>query len=609
MSVMYGPDCHNQGIRGYGNPEFGVVIVGSAPGRNDLKLGRPLSGTNGQLIDAVLEAVGWPRSKCYCTNLVCEYIKEPTLQEILACAPRFEAEIKDIKPKLIITLGKFATEVLTGKPIGTIRGCPVWNEKYDCWVMPTWHPANFLIGYDAAIIDIVKDLNKIKTILTWPKNIADFHYSVCDTVESAQAALQNFNDKEFVAVDVETDNKNIDEIDVYGDRLLCGSVSNGDLTYVLPYEVLKFVQFPPLRYTFHNGMFDTQAILRHTGIDLPIVEDTMLMSYALDERQGTHGLKYLAREYCGSGFFEKDIEKYKKIGMALAPVQILYHYNAADATYTARLAQALYPMMVKDKVDKVYTDILMPAANAFKYIQLRGVHVDRKKIYELGAEWTAKWLDQEQELVDMATAAGFPKRINTNSPKQLNVLLYDILHLPSGAKPNTRAETLEALVDEHPFVAKLMSWRRLDKMIGSYIKGIDEAIKDDRRVHANVLIHGTETGRLSYKNPPLQTIPKVEVVGEDLGRVREIFTPTDSRFIIVEADYSKSEIWGAYCHSKDPQMLSDLLSGDYHSQVASSVFNKPVSEVTKLERSHAKTVTFGRLISYAELKPSQLLEA
>jgi DNA polymerase-1 len=290
----------------------------------------------------------------------------------------------------------------------------------------------------------------------------------------------------------------------------------------------------------------------------------MLMSYALDERQGVHKLKQLAKEYCAAPDYEAEIAKVKK-HMLDVPQDILYKYNAADACYTARLAQALWPMLVADNVTDVYRNLLIPAANAFKEIQYRGVHISKDTVYKLGAEWTERWVKDEEELVADAASYGFKNkagRINTNSPKQLSELLFGILHLPGG--PSTRKEVLETLVDEHPYVSKLMAFRRLDHMLSSYIVGVEDDIKDDSRVHANVLLHGTETGRLSYRKPPLQTIPKVEAVGEDLGRVREIFTPTSSNYIIVEADYSKSEIWGAYCHSKDPQMLIDLLSGDYH---------------------------------------------
>jgi DNA polymerase-1 len=594
MSIIKGLDCHNHGINGYGNPADGVMIVGIAPGRNEMKVGRPLVGTSGQLLDAVLESVGWSRTKCYCTNLVCWFTSEPSLAEILECKPRLEAEIALYKPKIIITLGKLASESLTGKLFGSIMGCPIWSTKYCCWILPTLHPASFLHGYDGAIVTIVRDLAKITNILNWPPNVADFTYEVINDVEVAQSILNNWFPDEYVAIDVETTNPDTDEVSPYDERLLSFAISNGTHTYVFPTRVVKSVYFPKyLRYTFHNGMFDTQAIRKFLDVELPIVEDTMLMSYALDERQGVHKLKQLAKEYCGAPAYEEEIAKVKK-HMLDVPQDILYKYNAADACYTARLAQVLWPMVEADNMADVYTKLLIPAANAFKEIQYRGMYISKETVYRLGAEWTERWVKDEEELVADAASYGFKNktgRININSPKQLSELLFTILHLPGG--PSTRKEILDTLVDEHPFVSKLMAFRRLDHMLSSYIVGVDDDIKDDSRVHANVLLHGTETGRLSYRKPPLQTIPKVEAVGEDLGRVREIFTPTNRDYIIVEADYSKSEIWGAYCHSKDPQMLTDLLSGDYHSQVASSVFNKPISEVTKLERQQAKTVTFG----------------
>jgi DNA polymerase-1 len=107
------------------------------------------------------------------------------------------------------------------------------------------------------------------------------------------------------------------------------------------------------------------------------------------------------------------------------------------------------------------------------------------------------------------------------------------------------------------------------------------------------MLHSTVTGRLSYHEPPLQTIPKQYTLGDDYGRLRSIFAASDKDHVIVEADYGRIEIWCAYFESGDPQLLSDLQSGDYHARSASIILRKPLSEVTKQDRFTSKFVTFG----------------
>jgi len=130
-------------------------------------------------------------------------------------------------------------------------------------------------------------------------------------------------------------------------------------------------------------------------------------------------------------------------------------------------------------------------------------------------------------------------------------------------------------------------------MLSTYIMGIEDDVKKDGRVHPDTLLHGTRTGRVSYKNPPLQTIPKETGVGEDLARVRLLFVGGGPGRLILEADYQQAELRVGCNLSEDPQMAADIKSEDYHRQAASSIFNVVPAEVTALQRYESKFVTFG----------------
>jgi DNA polymerase-1 len=591
--LQAGIECHLDGIRGYGDPSYKVMIVGISPGANETRQGQPFVGMSGKILNVVLSGVKWPREQVYCTNLVCTEAPEPTASQLLACAPRLAAELDEYKPKLVITLGKLATERFTNLPMKRAQGQVIWNGMY--YILGTYHPAAVLHGGSHMMADIIRDLSKIPAIINdypndgqWPTT----PYTLCTNPASAQAALRSAATSEYAVVDIETTNPHIESLDTFVDRLLCLSVCTGDHTYVFTPAACEGLIWPlQARWTFHNGMFDSQGIRRYLGVSLPVVEDTMLMSYSVDERSGRHGLKRLAREYCGADYYEDSVggENHKDF-QGTEPTH-LWEYNAKDAQYTYKLINILKQKQATEGSEWFYSNLLIPAANVYKDITYRGAHVNLLTIRNLTMDFIPRWKQSYIDLQQSATAEGFPGEINLNSPKQLSVFLYNILGLPGG--PTTNRAQLELLQGTHPFIDHFMKHRQLDHVIRAYLLGIMDDIKPDRRVHANVLLHGTVTGRLAYREPPLQTLPKAMVVGDDLARVRRIFDATNDNYCIMEADYEKAEVWCAQYISGDTRMLSDLQSVDFHSMVASNTFRVPYEEVTEKQRFNAKAVTFG----------------
>jgi uracil-DNA glycosylase family 4 len=581
--------CHQHGITGYGNPDEGVMLVGISPGREDVVQGKPFVGQSGRLLQAILEAVGWPRENVYCTNLVCYPCDSPTAAEISMCLPRLLAEINQFKPKLIILFGHIVSAALTGSD-RLNRGAVRWHPEFNAYVMTTFHPASLLRGDSKLFNDVVRDLAKIPIVVKWPQDDTynKVEYTVVDTVDEAQALLNSFSGQ-LISLDVETDSAEEDKLDVFRDGIVCLAVSNGKHSWVFPNSVAQGLVWPTdINWLFHNGLFDSQSVRQNYGVQLKITEDTMLMSYSLDERAGYHGLKSLSQEYCAAEAYAVDMKRYRKAHVS-PPLEELYEYNAKDAAYTHRLFYILYLLQKLDNVRGFYEKLLVPAANTFSVVQRRGVFIDQAKLRELALDWLPKHLAMEDTLVQAAQSYGFQGEINLNSPKQLSHLLYDILRLPGG--PSTAKDILETL--DHPFVRQLQEFRHLDHMVGTYVLGIKDDIKRDGRVHADVLLHGTVTGRLTYHDPPLQIIPKVYTLGDDYGRLRSIFSASDDEHLILEVDYGRVEIWCAYFESGDQQLYNDLTSGDYHATSASNILKKPLAEVTKKDRFTSKFVTFG----------------
>lgn len=590
--TVAGPTCHTTGIRGFGREDAAVVVVGIAPGKNEVKEGKPFVGQSGKLADAVLEMVGYPRTELYVTNLLCWYNDKPTPEELAGCSARLHLEIMQRKPKLIVALGALATEHFTKTSFGKARGLVLWSDEYDCWVLGTYHPAAVL-RVPAFISDLVRDFKKIPLALTWPRNHGEVKYEVVHTVADAQGVLDGLSavgSEQFVSLDVETGMNDIS-------NLRCGAISTGDMTWVFPREVINnpSLRWPDLIWTYHNGMFDV-AVMKAHGVDLPIRQDTLLMSYALDERGGAtdegldfavgiHGLKRLSGEFCGAGFYNIDTTQVED-----GPV--LWEYNAKDAAYTARLAKKFYQDMIDDNVLGAYVNLLIPSANAQIGPKQRGIYIDRKAHRELAIDMSLQWIQTEQLLREEARKYGWPGDINPNSPIQLKKFFNQYLHINV---PNTRAVTLEPY-QGHPWIAAYADWKQLDKILSSYVVGIEDDIEDGSRIHPDCLIHGARTGRYAYHNPPVQTIPRPSTDNKYGRSIRRLFAAPQGRKF-GQADYEQAELWTAAFYSDDDVMLADLLSGDFHSAAAEQMFNTKRELWSPMEwdniRFKSKFVTFG----------------
>lgn len=629
---QYGPYCHPGGVRSYGNADEGVMLLGIAPGRNEMREGRPFIGESGRLLDAILDAVGWSRDKVYTTNLYCQHNDNPTPEMIALCAPRLRQEIRDLKPKILMPLGKLATEtVIPDRKFGNVSGGVFWTENvldsgHSCYVIPTFHPAAILYGMSMYVHDVYRDLRRIKTVLEWEPGAphTKVEYFLAESTADAQHWLDYFRDTnpDYMALDIESaSGKDADEsFDPHSDKLLCVGLSNGKDTVVIPEEFCHGLVWPTeLNWTYHWSIFDHQGIRRYLGPRLRIAHDTLLMSFACDERTGVHALKKILREQLGYGFYEDEAHRQAKMlkGFDKIDKAVLYKYNAIDVCGTARVAPLLHKQMEDDGQLRPYYDIMIPTANAFADMQWHGVRVDMKRLNELEKVWYPEWMEMDERLRTYGVELGAPAPFNPNSDKQLKHLVYDILGIksPTGkvsAKTGVQAldkEVLELLEGAHPFIDGLHDFRRLDHVIQNYVFVVRDNIKYDGLLHATPKQHGAITYRTSYIDPPLQTIPNPKYDSNRYGQFREVFVPRDAGHCIGEVDFSKAELyWGAQ-ESGDDVMRADLLSGDFHRRTASDIFNKPMEDVTKWDRTRSKHVTFGimygrgaRALAKGELK-------
>jgi DNA polymerase I-like protein with 3'-5' exonuclease and polymerase domains len=262
------------------------------------------------------------------------------------------------------------------------------------------------------------------------------------------------------------------------------------------------------------------------------------MSVCTDERPGArqsgqryHSLKNNAREWLGFGWWEEEVKPFYKGKMNLLPPEKVEAYNARDACGTKRLVPIFTPKMVADGTDRLYRDLLIPATDTFIDMQIRGINVDQRRLGELAYDdWFPRYVTMYRDLQLEAREIGWPTDdININSHPQMSRLFYEILGVEvtkktKGGKPSLDKETLDRM--DHPFAAKIRAYRTLDTMV-DYIFQVFIHLKHDGLLHPSAFVSTTRTGRTSYRDPAMQTIPKGYMVGEDYARLREIIVPHD----------------------------------------------------------------------------------
>jgi len=365
------------------------------------------------------------------------------------------------------------------------------------------------------------------------------------------------------------------------------------LPAVMP-EIISLFGDETIKKIGHNLKYDIQ-VLENNGIEVkgPFF-DTMLASYLLDPTAGKHGLKYLGAKHLGRAMTSyeellladetKDIEK--------TDIEDLKNYACADADVTFQLADILRKEIDKKELGFVLDDIEDPLVKVLVEMERNGVSVDCEQLSVLGKEILSRLAELEKDIYIICG-----EQFNINSPKQLAVILFDKLKLPTIKKTKTGASTdasvLEALAPKFEIAQKLLEYRQLTKLQTTYVDVLPSLVNSKTgRIHTSFNQIATATGRLSSSNPNIQNIP----IRTDLGaRIRDAFVPADTKnFVIMSADYSQIELRILAHLSDDPEMINDFLTGkDIHSATAADIFGVKLEEVTKDMRSFAKTINFG----------------
>ncbi|WP_427963772.1 DNA polymerase I [Altererythrobacter sp.] len=349
---------------------------------------------------------------------------------------------------------------------------------------------------------------------------------------------------------------------------------------------------------FQNGKYDLNVLARY-GIVVAPIDDTMVISFALDAGRshegigGGHGMDELSERHLGhTPLSFKDVcgTGKKAIPFGEVPLQRATEYAAEDADVTWRLYQHLKPRLAEESGTRIYERVDRPLIPVVAQMERHGIKVDRARLAKLSEEFAHETARLEGEIHELAG-----QEFTVGSPKQLGDILFDKLGHKGGKKGksgqySTDQSVLERLAGEGAGIAKkVLEWRQLAKLKSTYTDALQEAINPDTgRVHTSYSLVGAQTGRLSSTDPNLQNIP----VRTDIGRqIRQAFVPDDGN-VLLAADYSQIELRLA-AHMADVPTLKEAFANgeDIHARTATEMFG----EVTRDTRARAKTINFAIL--------------
>ena len=474
------------------------------------------------------------------------------------------------------------------------------------------------LGVNAPEIILVdKNINKNQIIDAEYIPITSDKYELINDINGLNRWIEKIYQRGYVAVDTETTGLNDMIVDLVG---ICLSVEVGEACYIplghtngeddlfggaslcegqIKLEEALTILRPVLEDSSilkigQNIKYDTKIFARY-DVSLAPVDDTMLLSYAINGGKHNHGMDYLSERYLdhkpisiktllGSG---KSAITFDKVSISDA-----VKYAAEDADITLRLWKLFKPMLHESNVTKVYETLERPLIPVLAKMEMNGIKVDRNTLSRMSNNFAQSMSGLEAEIYNLAGQS-----FNVGSPKQLGEILFDKLELPGGKKGKTGAygtgvDVLEDLASEgHELPVKVLDWRQMSKLKSTYTDALQGHINSNTgRVHTSYIISGASTGRLSSTDPNLQNIP----IRSEAGRkIREAFIAEEGN-VLLSLDYSQIELRILAHIAKIDTLKQAFHEGqDIHALTASQMFNVPLENMDPMVRRQAKAINFG----------------
>jgi DNA polymerase-1 len=432
-----------------------------------------------------------------------------------------------------------------------------------------------------------------------------FDYQCVDTPEALEQMVRDLKGVKRIAFDTETTSVNPMRARLVGISL---ASHPGKAWYVPVMGPLgaTTLDLPSVRDKLAEIFSDTQVtkiaqnlkydmlVLQNAGFTLtgPFL-DTMVAAWLLDSDRMTYKLDDLALEYLnhrcipiteilGSGR--------NQVTMDAVPTETVATYAAEDADVALRLADVLEARCKAEGLDDLLYQLELPLLPVLARMERNGIKIDLDCLREMETRLSGQADALRGRITECAGV-----EFNPDSPKQLGQVLFDHLSLRVIKRrktgPSTDQSVLEELATEHPLPALILDYRKLTKLIGTYLKALAQCVHPDTgRIHTSFHQTGTSTGRLSSSDPNLQNIP----IRTEQGRLIRSAFVADEGQLLLAADYSQIELRMLAHLCRDETLMAAFRADqDIHRTVAAEVFSVPLDEVTPEQRSRAKGVNFG----------------
>jgi len=372
---------------------------------------------------------------------------------------------------------------------------------------------------------------------------------------------------------------------------------NQEEAQILVNKFIPFFENEAIEKIGQNLKYDLKILSNYTIQVKGKLFDTMIAHYLINPDM-RHNMDILSETYLK--YSPKSIEDLigkkgkNQRSMRDVPMEDIREYAVEDADITLQLKENFTLELDKTETKKLFDEIEIPLVKVLAAMEKEGIRVDVDFLKSLSHDLGNDIQKLETTIYEIAG-----EKFNLASPKQLGDILFDKLKIGGAKQKKTKTgqyatgeEILNYLVNEHEIVKAILDWRQLVKLQNTYVDALPNQVDSvTHRIHTDYMQTVAATGRLSSNNPNLQNIP----IRTERGRqIRKAFVARDENYTLVSADYSQIELRIIAALSGEENMINSFLNNeDIHKATASKVFNVPLEEVTREQRSHAKTVNFG----------------
>ena len=508
---------------------------------------------------------------------------------------------------------------ILSRTLGTINTEVPLEERIDELKIKEWD--------NEKVFEKFKELNFQRFIDRFNLQIEQKDKELLDLVKIEEKTLENVKDileivnqeKELVYILEKEDisdskriiKKSIKSITIYD--------SKNNISYYIKLNEVEFIQY--FKNIFEDieikkygyNISEDYCLLKELGIEINnIYYDVKIAAYDLNPTNSNFLIENVTNQYLGidtSEYLNKYEENNKK-------EKQLNLFKTEEENDNSKYIYGFKAYLIKEISKKtleelkninsieLFEKIEMPLVKVLGEMQMNGMYVDKEELINFG---TALKEQIENLKVEIYNLCG--EEFNINSTQQLGVILFEKLKLPVYKKTksgySTDVDILEKLKTEHPVIEKILEYRSLMKLNSTYVEGLIPYINEKtHRIHSYFHQTITATGRISSTEPNLQNIPTRYELGKLL---RKAFKPAEGN-IFIDADYSQIELRVLAHISEDRNMVQAFKNDeDIHRQAASKVFEVPIDEVTKEQRSSAKAVNFGIVYGISDFGLSEQL--